>query len=475
VRENWIWFVIFGSLAVLLAWSRLAGLSMSFWHDEVYTVVHFAGSGPSRIFSADYIPNNHVLFSLLSWVTTRLLGPSEVAYRFWGVAPAIAATGWLSWWALRRFGVLAGATVLLLMSVSPALFLVTREARGYGIALLAMCGLVIQGDSALRNSEKAKVWPFIVFGTVGVLTLPVFVLPFVFCAIPLVAVRSLRRRILIGITISGTLALSWYSPMLSQIVENSSQEFGEPVLWHSFASMSPSRLVFPIARLLLPGDIEVPPPPDPGDSLLFLIVVHAAFWSLIAIAFVRTWPSDRRPLLWLLVLPIVGTYGPLAAIGAWASFRHVSYLSVPWFALVAIGVGGLVDLVGKMRYPFLVGTAALGVWIVFSFYPVADTVIQTPLENFKEAGRQVNESGLRRVVSNSARPDGLRHYMDPRLELLSAAELEGLFCGQESGYVFIDHLFKSDEVDTACLEAKGEQGIPINQRARGRITLWLVE
>lgn len=472
--QHWLWFVILGSLAALLVWSRLSGLSMSFWHDEVYTVVHYAGRGPSRIFSADYIPNNHVLFSLLSWGTTRLVGTSEIAYRFWGVAPAIAATGWVSWWALRRFGPFAGGTVLLLMCVSPVLFLVTREARGYGIALLAMSGLVVHGDSALRDPEAAKVWPFIVSGTLGLLTLPVFVLPFLFCAIPLIAARPLMRRTLIGVSVSGLVALAWYAPMLMQILQHSSQQFGAPVRWHSSVTMSPDRLVFHIARLLLPGDLTIPPPHNPQDPIAFLFIVHAIFWSLIVITFVRLWRSSRST-LWLLALPIVGTYGTLAVMGAWVSFRHVSYLSIPWFVMLGIGVTGLVGMASKIRYVFIAGLATLAIWIILSFYPVAETAMQTPLENFKEAGRTVNRSGLDRVVSNSVRPDGLQYYTHRPLELLNATELEELFCGEEVGYVFIDHQFKSDVVDTTCLQVSGERGITVDQRARGQITVWIVD
>ncbi len=150
-REELVWGALFGSLAVILVWSRLVGLDQSFWNDEVVTVLRYAGEGPRAIFFGDYAPNNDVLFSLLSWTASELFGDSETTYRIWSVVPALAATFWLVWWAYRRFGHLVAATLLLLMTASPLLFVLSREARGYGLAMLAAVGLVTRAERALAD------------------------------------------------------------------------------------------------------------------------------------------------------------------------------------------------------------------------------------------------------------------------------------------------------------------------------------
>ena len=61
-------------LGATLLLSRLADLDKSFWFDEVITARYFVRSGPRGILSGPYVPNNHELFSLLAWATTRTFG-----------------------------------------------------------------------------------------------------------------------------------------------------------------------------------------------------------------------------------------------------------------------------------------------------------------------------------------------------------------------------------------------------------------
>ena len=474
-RNSLIWGAVFGVLGTVLLWSRLVGLDLSFWHDEVVTVVRYAGAGPRAIFLGPYIPNNHVLFSLLAWATTRVLGGSEVIYRLWGLLPALVATGWLTWWACRRFGRLAGASVLALMTVSPVLLQVSREARGYGIALLAMVGLITQADSALRDPESHAVWRFVAFGTIGVLTLPVFVLPFMFAAAPLLFVPRLRGRLVIGVAISGIVSLVWFAPVMSEIIGNATQQFGVPVPWHGVITLSMSQLVFPIYRLLLPGvpDIMLA---NPHDPLAAVVVWHVVSWSLLGLAVARLWRSGQRTLLFSLVLPVTGTYVVLAAYGAWAADRHVSYLSVPLLMLLALGLSTLADRSGTRAPPMAhMLLAAIGVWAIVAFYPVADQVVHVPHEAMKDVGAAVDASGLPTVVTNSARPTGLDYYIKAPLDVMSVEDLERLFCGEQTDYAFVNHPFAADEVDTSCLAAKGAERTRFVQRGRGRwIDLWLV-
>ena len=75
----------------MLVWSRLANLGTSFWSDEAYSAYYYAGRGPRGIWFGTYVPNNHVLYNLLSWVTTGAVGRFEASYRIWSVVPGAAA------------------------------------------------------------------------------------------------------------------------------------------------------------------------------------------------------------------------------------------------------------------------------------------------------------------------------------------------------------------------------------------------
>jgi hypothetical protein len=467
---------IYTALAFVLLWSRLTGLDLSFWHDEVVTVTRYAGQGPHVIFFSDYIPNNHVLFEILAWATTTVFGSSEVTYRLWGLLPALGATAWLTWWAFRRFGHLVGVTVALLLVVSPLLFQLSREARGYGLAMLAMAGLITQADSALRSPEGGAVWRFAFFGLLGVLTLPAFVLPYLFAALPLLLDSRIRSRLVLAVSASGVLALVWFFPMLLEILEHSSQEFGRPVPWHGFITLSMLNLVFPTFRLLMPGipDILLG---SPRDSSLVVVVWHAVAWVLIILGGLWLWRKRNRVLLYSLASPAIGTYLVMAGFGMWVVDRFVSYLSLPVFVLLALGVKELIDLIpAKARPVVRLGIAGLASWLLVSFIPLADYVVHVPHEAMKNASQVANASGTGLVLTNSGRPEGLVYYLDSAPQIMSAPDLERMFCGEDSAtYVFIELYFRSEEVDTSCLEARDTPRISLKQRGRGRhIDVWLV-
>lgn len=472
-RRLLIWGGVFGVLTAVLLWSRLAGLHLSFWNDEVVTVLRYAGRGPNAIFFGNYNPNNHVLFELLAWVTTRLFGETEVVYRLWAVLPALAATAWLTWWICRRVGYLPGATLLLLIALSPLLLDVSREARGYGLAMLATTGLITQGDAALTDPEGRAIWRFAVFGGMGVLTLPVFVLPYTLAALGLLLEPRLRARLLIGLVASGLVALAWFSPMLGEIVEDSSQQFGVKVPWHGFVTMFLNQLLFPIFGLLLPGVSGI----ARGARTIVTLIWHGVTWALFVMGALWLWRNGRARLVGMLALMTMGTYLVLAALGMWAVNRFLSYLSLPLFVLLALGIENSVRQLPKTgRRVAVAGLAGIAAWSLVAFYPLADAVTHVPFEAVKEASELANASGADLVVTNSARPDGFRYYLEISPTIMTPVELESLFCTDNaSGYVFLDHPFRAEEVDTSCLEENDAFRVRLEQRGRGQlIDVWFV-
>ena len=67
------------------------------------------------------------------------------------VAGVVLVTAWLH----RRLGTLSGVLFLFLATVSPLLLDITRQARGYGLAFLAMSVLVV---AALEATRTGSTW-----------------------------------------------------------------------------------------------------------------------------------------------------------------------------------------------------------------------------------------------------------------------------------------------------------------------------
>ena len=73
--------VAYAALGTLMLVTHLVGLGRSYWHDEVVTIRDFVNAGPSGILAGTGV--NHELYSLLLWITTSLVGESEVVTRAW--------------------------------------------------------------------------------------------------------------------------------------------------------------------------------------------------------------------------------------------------------------------------------------------------------------------------------------------------------------------------------------------------------
>jgi hypothetical protein len=128
-------------LGATLVATRTIGLGSSLWHDEVFAVVEFIRPGPGEILSGPEI--SHELFGILAWATTSLVGESEVALRAWSVVPFLAGVAVVTAWLHARLGAIAGISFLFFATASPLLLDISRQARGYGLAFLAMGVLLV--------------------------------------------------------------------------------------------------------------------------------------------------------------------------------------------------------------------------------------------------------------------------------------------------------------------------------------------
>lgn len=445
-------------LVGLLLWSRLAGIGQSFWHDEIHTVVNYASS-PLAAFSEQYVPNNHVLFSVLAGTTATVFGQDETVYRIWAVVPAMLSVVLLSWWCWHRLGTAMALGIAAFLIVSPLHLELSRQARGYGLAFLAMTGLVV---ATVEFARDPRVWPMILLGisgAVGTMTLPVFVLPFI-VAVAVLLVATHDRR-LIGTTASvGLVSLAWYLPVLPELVASTGQDFGER---------------------LDPLEVVTQPVVDLVEPTLALIVpdAPAAVWvvlTYVLVALVFALPRDLPRHAWAGPgAAVLGTYGLLALLRFQTTDRFTSSLLIPAAVLVGIGAVRQVTVGSTRRRAAATTVAFLALFLMIaSFVPIARQVAATPRENFAGVADVVHSVEDPSVLTNSARPLGLDYYITEPLEVLDEGPVQAL-CSTSPPVVYVEHRDKSPDLDESCLEQRGAELVRVPQRARGAyIDVWVL-
>ena len=129
--------------------------------------------------------------ALLAWVTTTFAGESEIAIRVLSAVPFVAGVVLVTARLHLRFGRVAGVVFMFLVTVSPLLLDITRQARGYGIAFLAMGAVTVCALEATRTGSTWAVVGVCAGGIVGAWTLPQFAIAFA----PRAAVLLLDRRV----------------------------------------------------------------------------------------------------------------------------------------------------------------------------------------------------------------------------------------------------------------------------------------
>ena len=92
--------------------------------------------------------------------------------------PFIAGVAVVTIWLHVRYGALCGLLFLFLATASPLLLDLSRQARGYGIAFLAMSVVVVAALELLRSDRTWAIVALCVGGVVGAWTLPHFTVAF---------------------------------------------------------------------------------------------------------------------------------------------------------------------------------------------------------------------------------------------------------------------------------------------------------
>jgi hypothetical protein len=453
----------YGIIGALLVGTRLVGLDRSYWHDEVLTVIWFVREGPREILTGFYLPNNHQLFSLFGWATSSLFGESEIALRFWSVVPFIAGALLVTAWLHVRVGALTGVLYLFFVTCSPLLLDLSRQARGYGLAFLAMSVLLLAALEADRTGRTWAIAAVCVAGVVGTWTLPIFGLAFVATACVLLARRELRRRVAVGLAASLLAIGVWYAPHVDDLLRNSQQEFGGPIPWFGIVTAPIDQTIIP-ALLWIEGlGVEA--------SLVWLPVTAALALLLLSSPLLR----DRRTAL-ILCSGVAATLLVVWVTRLFLVPRFVSFLLVPLFVLLASGVA---DVLGRIptRPAWARTVVALLVLAILSlqFVDAAERIARLPREAQKDVAAFIAREGPdgAPVLAYTHRPQGLSFYLGRPVVALEADEVEAEVCGRDETVVYVT--YKLEPVEVSCLSRVGVRGTRFDHYARGEATtVWFV-
>lgn len=452
----------YGVLSVTLVSTRLVGLDRSFWHDEVATVVGWIRPGPSEIFAG---PVNHQLMVLVAWLVSLATGESEVAFRLLSAVPFVIGAMVVAAWLHVRAGALSGVLFLFLTTASPLLLDITRQARGYGFAFMAMGVMLIAAFEAHRLPRPRFIFAMFVAGVAGTWTLPQF--GFAFFAVGLVLVvtdRMLRRPMVVGLAISTVAILAWYAPHLGRVRDAPSIEDGVQIesLWLATA---------PVDQILLPSLIWID-----GTALVAGVV-----WLPLVIAAALAISSS--PYLRTRTGALVLCAGPLATVvilwiaQAFVIPRYSSFLLVPLFMLLATGMATILDRL-RTRPAILrtIACATLLGLVTYNFLSVAPDVLRYPREAPRDAARTVESETASTVpvVAYVRNPEGLDYYFARAVTHLDTDAVNAVVCGSQGLVAFVTQPFGVQEVNVTCLDRPGTRHFVHRQYAREEMNVWLV-
>lgn len=455
---------LYAILGLVLVGTRLTGLDRSFWHDEVIAVEEFVRTGPREILTGPDL--SHELFSLLAWATSAVAGESEIAFRLWSVVPFIAGVALVTMWLHIRMTPIAGVLFLYLATVTPLLLDITRQARGYGLAFLAMSIVIVAALEADRSRKRWTVVAFCVGGLIGTWTLPQFAVAFVATGAVLLMYRDLRRWTVLGLGISLLAIIAWYAPHIGQVRDAARIEDGVQINTLELATAPIDQVLIP-AFLWIDGTALVA-----GLVWLPLVVVLALIMGSSPLV------RERRTAL-VLVTGVVATVLVLWLDRAYVVPRYLSYLLVPLFVLLSTGMAAIfVRIPGR---PAVVRTVAsfvvLGL-LAARFVVTAPDVIRLPREAYKNAAAIIESEGpaAAPVFAYVRNPEGLEHYLErPVHHLRQPDKVAATICGRREAVVYVMQPFALRPVAVPCLARTGVRHYRFEQYARGNeMNVWFV-
>ena len=467
--RTWALVGAYGALGIVLLGSRLIGLDRSYWHDEIVTVRDFVRPGPREIVAGGLL--NHELYSLLAWLTSLAVGLNEEALRLWSVAPFVVGVILVVAWLHTRIGALPAILFLFFSTCSPLLLDVTRQARGYGLAFLAMAVLVIAALEANRSGKRKWIVVFCLAGVAGSFTLPNFAIALISLASVLALDARIRKEVLLGLMASLVALFVLYAPHLGAAKEASRDEHG---VWISASGLATA----PIDQILLPALLRLDGAPPVSSiawsSIAWLPIVALFLIPMLSSPLLR----NTRSAAILCVGPVT-TVVALWAVGTYVVPRYLSYLLVPLLMLLATGCAVILARLGSTRpgpRAFLV--VALLALVGAAFVNAAIEVLGKPREAHRDAAAVIRAEfppGAH-VYGYMLQPTDLEFYLrEPVTALTSPDEVNAMVCAQTQPVALVAQPWRIPILGRPCAGRIGVRRTRLEQYARGgHIDVWFI-
>jgi hypothetical protein len=453
-------------LIALYLWSRLYGLGRGgFCCDEIETMAEYVREGPATILTGTYAPNNHQLFSMYGWATSVLFGESEVVMRLGSVIPFLAGTALVSTWLHRRVSALSGILFLFLATVSPLLLDLSRMARGYGIAFLAMAALVV---AALEATRSERTWPIVAVcaaGVVGSLTLPHFAVAYGSIVVVLLAAGIKRGSLALGFGASIAVIVAWWAPHVDDVLASTTQDYGRRISTAWLATAPIDQILIP-ALTLIDETVLHAGPPSVAIGLLFAVVASAS------------------PLLRSRVPALVLSAGIVTTVLAfWASDtkvapRFFSFLLIPMYLGAATGAAAVLERV-PVRPWRIRGIAALTFLAVAAAAsaPRVSTIPFLPREAIREAAQATRSDAHAGARVTTYVPHGVEYefYLGDRVDVIWTRRELREVCARRRATVLVVAPWYLGSSDVPCSRRPGARRVHFEQYARGGSTdVWFL-
>jgi hypothetical protein len=479
------WAVLTAALAAAWVATRVAGLRLGLWWDEAFTAHRYVREGPATLLDPEaYVANNHVLFSALTWATTRVIGTSEPALRLWAVVPALLGTVLLVRWLWGRSGPAVGVLALALTVTSTLWLSMSVQARGYGLVIGAATVLLV----VVVTEDRQPTWRgdalVAASGLVAMATFP----PTVALYLAHTGVWFLRRgtarmRLVLLTAAAGVTTALLYlplAPMLFERADRVGSRFAEPISWWS--------------PVLAPLQIVGGPSLGVGTGLGLVnaadttTVVGARTFELglgsgpglfaLALGLLGLAALSRRdPSLGVhLLAGLGGSIALLGPIGFHLADRYLTFLLPHATIAVAVGVAVLCEAVAdRLRGGTEVAVAVVVVGLVAITLPVVWDAATTPVQSFADAAEVIRERPEADILVDRYHT-GYRWYLDD-LEVERVgdqAELDARLCDPDGPVFFARHPDDPQLDVPACLTSTHERRFR-HQRDPGYLVLWVVD
>ena len=137
---------------------RAPFLADSLWYDEIAAFAGYSMDGAWGAVGRYFSQANHVLASLLAWLSAEAFGVDEVSVRLPALVAGLATVPATAWLGREAGGARIGAAAAVALAVMPTAVLPSTEARGYALMMLFAALSSASLLCWLRSGARAAWW-----------------------------------------------------------------------------------------------------------------------------------------------------------------------------------------------------------------------------------------------------------------------------------------------------------------------------